>query len=588
MLSSNRLKIFIFIVVTLFVILISRVFYLQIIGDKELKYKAIENKVKTTSIYPARGYIYDRNGVLLIDNIYSYNLYVVPEQILDDDFSISFLSEVILVSKDSLIRKISKDIRFRNRKLKIKRDIGIELYSKFEENSSKLYGVIVKKEWKRNFRKNISPHLIGYLSELKELPEIEEGKRDKSDIILGDLIGKAGLEAVYDKSLRGKKGKKRELRDVRNNTISDYDKENWKDAKKGDNLYLTIDYDLQSYITDRMKGKVGAVVVLDVNTGEVLSMVSLPDYPNDLFSKNLPEEEWKYWSTHEDKPLRNKAVLGEYPPGSVLKMGNILAAYDQKVISKRKKVNCLGGMKIGRRFIKCWNHSGHGNMNAIQAIMNSCDTYFYEISKHIDLNGWSDYLKQFGFGEKTGIDLTYEKRGNIPDEEYYTRRFKGSNIGRYANLMIGQGEVLTTPLQIALYTSMIANGGCRYTPHLFLKSSNGDDDNFSFYNDSMPLITDTIAFNKRQLRDVRKGMFHVVNTDGGTARRSKSELITYAGKTGTAQNPHGDDHAWFTCFAPYKNPEIAITVFVAHGKHGSGVAPIAKGIIEKYYELKKK
>jgi len=399
---------------------------MQFIGDEALKKRAVENKVKTTSINPARGFIYDRNGKLLIDNVHSYNLYVVPEQILKHKFSLSFLSEVLSISTDSLILKISKDVRYNNRKLKIKRDIGIELYSKFEENSSKLYGVIVKKEWKRNFRENISPHLIGYLAELKELTDDNE----QNNLLIGDLVGKAGIEAVYDKLLRGRKGKKRELRDVRNNSISDYDKENWVAAKKGENLYLTIDHNLQSYITEKMKDKVGAVVVLDVKSGEILSMVSLPDYPNDLFSKSLPEKEWKYWSTHEDKPLRNKAVLGEYPPGSVLKMGVILAAYDQKIISKRKKVYCSGGMKIGRRFIKCWNHSGHGDMNAIQAIMNSCDTYFYEISKHVDLNNWSDYLKQFGFGEKTGIDLTYEKSGNIPDEEYYTRRFKGSNIGR--------------------------------------------------------------------------------------------------------------------------------------------------------------
>ncbi len=555
---------------------------MQFIGDEALKKRAVENKVKTTSINPARGFIYDRNGKLLIDNVHSYNLYVVPEQILKHKFSLSFLSEVLSISTDSLILKISKDVRYNNRKLKIKRDIGIELYSKFEENSSKLYGVIVKKEWKRNFRENISPHLIGYLAELKELTDDNE----QNNLLIGDLVGKAGIEAVYDKLLRGRKGKKRELRDVRNNSISDYDKENWVAAKKGENLYLTIDHNLQSYITEKMKDKVGAVVVLDVKSGEILSMVSLPDYPNDLFSKSLPEKEWKYWSTHEDKPLRNKAVLGEYPPGSVLKMGVILAAYDQKIISKRKKVYCSGGMKIGRRFIKCWNHSGHGDMNAIQAIMNSCDTYFYEISKHVDLNNWSDYLKQFGFGEKTGIDLTYEKSGNIPDEEYYTRRFKGSNIGRYANLMIGQGEILTTPLQIALYTSMIANGGYKYTPHLFLKSSLSGDEEFSFYNNGKPAVTDSIIYNKNHLKDVKKGMFHVVNTDGGTARRSKSEIVTYAGKTGTAQNPHGADHAWFTCFAPYENPEIAVTVFVAHGKHGSGVAPIAKGIIEKYYELK--
>ena len=572
--DQNRAKIFFLVAATIVFLLFMRILYLQFGGDEKLKARAKGNKIRTVLIEPSRGNIYDRNGILLVDNKHAYNLYVVPERILTHEHSLNFLSELLQENPDTLRKIIAAPGVKKDRYLRMRRDIDMELFSKVEERSSELFGVVVKEEWRRNFVKKTAPHVIGYLGEVKNHKYVTD------EIKMGDLIGKEGVESVYDQLLRGKKGYRKELRDVRNNKISDYQKDEWIQAEKGDDLYLSIDYELQSFIEEMFKDKSGAVVVMNCNNGEILAMVSKPDFPLSIFSKRLTHEEWDYWSKDPLKPLYNKCIMGEYPPGSVLKMSSVMAALDQKIVTKKTKVYCPGGMQIGNRFIKCWNHSGHGYVNGIQAIMMSCDTYFYEIAKTINLDRWSEMLKNLGLGKKTGIDLRYERKGNIPNLEYYKKRVRGSLIGRFANLMIGQGEVLTTPLQICYNTVLLANKGIKVTPHLFYKSGKG-----KYYSEQE---IDSLDLNKQDLKFVERGMYHVVNTDGGTGRRARKQNLIIAGKTGTAQNSHGNDHGWFTSYAPFDKPEIAVTIFEEFGLHGSGLTPYAKKIYEKWLALKQK
>jgi penicillin-binding protein 2 len=570
----SRIRVFFKLSLVFFAIIVIRVLYLQFF-DETVKKRSDLNMVRTTVIEPSRGKILDRNGKLIIDNQYAYNLYVVPVNFLRSEYSVSFVSEKLNIEIDSLIEEITSPGVYSDRYYRISRDIDFSLYSAIAEKGKQLSGVFVKKEWTRKFEVETAPHIIGYLGEAREAEEI------KDDIEYGDLIGKEGIEYIYDDILRGAKGYTKEIRDVKGNKISDYKPEEWKNPVKGKDVYLTIDLDLQLFIEELISKKSATVVVQDCTNGEILAVASKPDYPLSLFSGRLSRSEWKRWSEDPGKPLYNKAIMGLYPPGSVIKMGTVIAAAEQGLKNPEDIVNCPGGMQIGNRFIKCWLHSGHGNVNMLQALMMSCDTYFYDIALSVDVNKWKDTMESFGFGRKTGIDLKYERAGLVPDYDYYRKRIKGDLTGRYANLMIGQGEFLTTPLQISNFTAILAENGKKSTPHLLLKYGYGDE--FNYFQKTE---TDTVVIDPKILKTIKQAMYHVVNTAGGTAHRAKSSIITFAGKTGTAENPHGEDHAWFNSFGPYEDPEIAVTVFEEHGLSGSLASLIAKDIYEFIYTKK--
>ncbi|MBU4486500.1 MAG: penicillin-binding protein 2 [Candidatus Delongbacteria bacterium] len=574
--NTSRIKIFYRLSVLFFIIIIIRVIYLQYF-DTRLKERSELNRVRTIVIEPSRGRIFDRNGSLIIDNQYAYNLYVIPEQFIKSERSINFISGKLKIHKDSIVSELTSPEVYQDRFFRLMRDIDFSVYSNIAEKGKELRGVVIKKEWTRKFIVNTAPHIIGYLGEAKEREELSD------QTAYGDLIGKEGIEYIYDDILRGEKGFIKEIKDVKGNKISDYKKEEWKEAVKGKDVYLTIDLELQQFVEKLLEGKSGTAIVQDSNNGEILALASKPDYPLDIFSRKLSKDEWEKWSEDPGKPLYNKAIMGLYPPGSVIKMATSLAAAEQNIKTINDKVNCPGGMQIGNRFIRCWNRTGgHGDVNMTLAIMMSCDTYFYDTALKINIDKWKNTLEILGFGKKTGIDLKYERSGLVPGEKYYRKRIQGDLTGRYANLMIGQGEILTTPLQIANHTSMLANGGIRLTPHLFYKC--GEENDFRYYkkNDS-----DTVKFDNKVLNTIRKAMYHVVNTAGGTAFSAKSNIIEFAGKTGTAQNPHGGDHAWFTSYGPYTDTEITVTVFEEYGLHGTAAAHIAKDIYE-FWILNKK
>ncbi len=573
--NSSRVKYFFYLSLVLFAVILLRVIYLQYF-DERLKMRSELNRVRTVITEPSRGRIFDRNGKLLIDNQYAYNLYVVPEHFLKNERAIEFVTDRLELERDSVIRELTAPDVYQDRYYRLQRNIDFSVYSALSEMKSGLRGIQIKKEWTRKFLIVSAPHIIGYLGEARERDEVTE------DISYGDLIGKEGIEYIYDRIMRGEKGFYKEIKDVKGNKISDYKKEEWKEAVKGRDVYLTIDIELQQYIEKLLRNKTGTAIVQDCSTGEILALASKPDFPLEIFSRRLSKEEWRKWSEDPRKPLYNKAIMGLYPPGSVIKMATVFAAFDQGIKKLNDKVHCPGGMQIGNRFIRCWLRTGHGDVNLTLALMLSCDTYFYDIALNIDLDRWKNTLESLGLGSRTGIDLKYERSGLVPDEEYYSKRIKGDLTGRYANLMIGQGEILTTPLQIANYTSMIANGGIRLTPHLLLK--HGEEGDFEYFENA---VHDTIKFDLKVLETVRKAMDYVVNAEGGTAFSARSNLIEFAGKTGTAQNPHGDDHAWFTAYGPYSAPEIAVTVFEEHGKHGSAAAAVTRDIFEYWVKNKK-
>ncbi|PIE79247.1 MAG: penicillin-binding protein 2 [Candidatus Delongbacteria bacterium] len=570
---EERGKIFIIISGIIFLILIFRIFYLQNGGDKSLFERALNNKIEDIIITPSRGNIYDRNGNLLVDNKHSYNLYIVPKWFEKDSLSAKILASILEINPDSLLKDVSR-MKKKDREYSYRRNIGINTYLKYSEQEKSLRGVRVKNEWKRDFPLEIAPHLIGHLVEAKDKKILKKGQK------LGDLVGIDGVEYVYDDILRGKKGLEQEIRDVKSKKVSDYKKENWISAVKGEDIYLTIDYRLQMFTEKLLDGKSGSIIVMDCNNGEILAMASKPDFSLSIYSERISNETWNKLINDPGRPLYSKAVQGEYSPGSLLKMINYLSAAEQEIVDRSTKFNCPGGMKIGNSYKKCWYHKGHGEINGISAIQVSCDVYFYEVAKNIDIDRWNRYLKKFGIGEKTGVDLRYERDGNIPDYKFYRSRFRGSLLGRFANLLIGQGEILVTPLQTAVFISSIANGGFRVKPRVVQKY--GSDNNFSYTKKKAT----PIEINREDLKSVRKGMFNVVNILGGTAYKHRSEKIIFAGKTGTVENAHGPDHAWFSGYGPYEDPQITVIGFIEHGEHGSAVAPLVKDVFEFWSELK--
>ena len=569
--SQNRVIFFYRLSIILFAVIIARVIKLQYFDTVSAR-RAQLNMVSTTVIQPSRGRILDRNGKVIIDNQYAYNLYVVPLYLLRSPSSLDFLSELLNIDSDSITALITSPNVHRDRFFRLMRDIDFKTFSAITEKNKDIRGIYVKTEWTRKFVVETSPHIIGYLGEAREFEETSE------QISYGDLIGKDGIEFMYDSLLRGEPGYIKKIRDVRGNIVSDYNRDEWKEPVIGKDIYLTIDLKLQLFIEELLGGRSATAVVQDINTGEILALASKPDFPLHIFSRRLSQEEWKRWSEDPLKPLYNKAIMGLYPPGSVIKMATVLAAAEQKIKIPEDRVHCPGGMQIGNRFIRCWLHSGHGAVNMTQAIMMSCDTYFYDIALSVDVDKWKSTMESFGFGRRTGIDLRFERAGLVPGYDYYRKRIRGDLTGRYANLMIGQGELLATPLQISNFTSIIAAGGKRFNPFLLYAYGNG---NSLTYNSISP--RDSLDLDPEILKTIRESMYHVVNTFGGTAFRAKSEMITIAGKTGTAENAHGDDHAWFNAYAPYETPEIAVTVFEEHGLAGSLAALKAKEIIEFWH-----
>ncbi len=341
-------------------------------------------------------------------------------------------------------------------------------------------------------------------------------------------------------------------------------------------LFLSIEASAQKIAEEEFKGKRGALVAIEPTTGEILAMVSFPDYDLNRFSFFTPKSFLDSVYSDPFTPLFNRATMSTHPPGSTFKMLSAIAALDMGIINTSWTVTCTGGFTYGR-FFKC--HGSHGTVNVVSAIEKSCNTFFYKLIYKIGLDNWKDYATRFGFGNITGIDLTEEVPGLIPDENYYIKRY-GDNWPRsiMASLGIGQGEVSVTPLQLALYVSLIANNGKTKTPHVVKGYIDAETEDFV----ALEYKEINTGVSQSALDIVKEGMFLVVNGHG-TATSIRLPDIEICGKTGTAQNPHGNDHAWFVGFAPYENPKIAIAVLVENAGFGSThAAPIAQKVIQAY------
>lgn len=580
-----------FLITTVGIIFIGRLFQLQIMdGDK---YDPLKNAaVKIEYDYPERGYIYDRNGKLLVANQISYDVMVQPNQVKNID-TVEFCN-LVKIDKKDFLKRFKKAERYATYLPSVfLKQLAKEDFAYLQEKLHKYPGFYIQKRIIRDYPIKAAANVLGYIG------EVNEKKAKNNDYYQqGELEGKDGVERQYEDVLRGKKGKKYYKRNNLNKITGSFDN-GAKDtlAQNGKDLTLTLDIDLQLYAQKLMKGKRGGIVAIEPETGEILALVTAPTYdPNMLVGRKRSKNSVILFNDSITKPTYDRGLLAAYPPGSPFKMMNALIGLQENVITQNSTFRCYGGFKYGNRaheYMRCHCDTYGRPINLKTAIARSCNTYFGNVYKRIvekgnnpseGLNEWHKYVTSFGFGNYLGYDLPAGSPGLIPNGDYYDKRlnYRWNGSSNISNA-IGQGEVLTTPIQLANFTAAIANRGYFYTPHIVKKIGENEIENKKYITKKETII------NKNYFEPVVNAMHEVFKT--GTGKWSQVKGIPICGKTGTAENfiivngkkKQLDDHSILVAFAPKKNPKIALAVFVENGGYGSTIAaPITSLLIEKY------
>jgi penicillin-binding protein 2 len=572
-LFEQRRIVAIAVVLFLFSILTFGFVRLQVNKSDFYTQKSIDNSVRKINTLPVRGLIKDSKGQILVDNHAAFSIAVIPKVVADS--TLIKIDNIFNIGMPAIKETMAKEYGFRP--VKILRDVDYEDIITLEENRLQYPGVIVSLEPKRYYHEGVySPHIFGSLGEVTT-EEQKENKVYES----GDIVGKTALEKYYDMELRGSKGAEYIRVDASGRELGDFNSDLNIEAIHGNNLDLFMDYSMQQFAESLMVDKRGSLVALDTRNGGVLALVSKPDYDPRYLAGKIDQNLWNELLSDESHPLYSRSIQSVYPPGSTYKIVAAIAALEENIVSPSWTVTCPGYFRLGRKIIHCWKPKGHGTVDMYGAIRGSCNVYFYTLGLKIGLDIWSKYSKIFAFGQKTGIDLPNESKGLVPTRSFFNSRYgkNGWTRGNLANLAIGQGELLITPLQLAQFAMILANKGTYYKPQLIKRSYNPateEEEIFSSTDQHVEGISD------RSFDIVREGMRQVM--DGGTGWYGKVPGIEMAGKTGTAQNPHGDSHAWFMAFAPYDTPRVAISVIIENGGGGGAVAaPLARKFLEKYF-----
>ncbi|MEX2117688.1 MAG: penicillin-binding protein 2 [Bacteroidota bacterium] len=571
-----RQRVLTLVVIGIVGLLFVRLYQLQMLYNIELGKKSTENTLRAIVRDPIRGYVFDRHGALVVDVGPSYSVTITPAEF--DEHSLPLLSSLLALEGNVIQERIEKGRAYSKfSPTRIKRDIDFTVLSALEEHLYLLPGVGYQIDSKRYYPTGASAtHLLGYCKEISDAQLTKMGDYYK----LGDLIGSSGLEASYETMLRGQKGFEFLAVNARGQVIGPFeDGRNDISPKEGFDLILSLDAGLQAFAESLMTNYRGAIVALDPSNGGILALVSKPDFDPAIFSGVTPLDEWVRLNTDTTKPLFNRASMTRYPPGSTYKMVLAAAALEEGVIDEKYRITCNGSYRFGNRTFK--DLSVHGSTNVVEALQRSCNVFFYQLIHKVGLEKWAEYGKRFGFGQPTGVDIGEETVGLVPTGDYYDRVYgKGRwTQGYLVSLAVGQGELGVSPLQMAVYAAALANGGTFHQPHAvqFIRNKlTNRIDQFQQRTRPVGLSPETIAL-------VREGMRRVVNEPRGTGRAARIPDIVVSGKTGTAENPHGDDHAWFVGFAPFEAPTIAVTIMLENaGSGGARAAPLAGLVIEKY------
>ena len=590
---DKQLKKIIIFVLVVFGVLVLRFWFLQIVNGSTYRSKSERNSIRLHDIPPFRGMILDRNGKKLVDNRPSYDLYVIPEEVQDREQIIESLNKLTDIDPDFIGKKLDEaSPRYPFRPVCIKRDISRDSLAAVETHGFNLPGIMIKVVPCRHYiNGDLACHILGYLGEISE-SQLARGRYQENKP--GDLIGKSGVEWRWQGYLNGKRGGEQVEVDAEGRKIRMMAR---KSPVPGENIHLTIDRDLQIVAEKLLEEKKGAIVAIHPGNGEILALASSPPFDPNLFVGGIDKDTWESISLSSDHPLQNRALSGQYPPGSVFKIVVALAGLEEGIIDPEEEIICNGIYSLGRQRYRCWKRAGHGAVNLHRALTESCDVYFYNIGDRLGVDKIAQYAKRFGLGKASGLEIGQEKGGLIPTSAWKLRRFgipwQG---GETISTSIGQSFVLVTPIQMASVISTVFNGGVVYRPQItrYIEKREGEK-----IHEFVSKPVRTIGIKGEYLELVKKALIGVVNEPHGTGSRSRLKGALVAGKTGTAQvvslskekelTEDGEiplkfrDHAWFVAVAPIENPQIALAIIIEHGGHGgSASAPLAKELIKVY------
>ena len=595
---KKKIRIFAILVVVSFLCLWMRIWYLQILKWQYLTGLSENNRVRMVTLPASRGMIKDRNGETLVSIRPAFNLYLTPEDARNLDSSLDKLAQRISLDREKLKKKIAQTKSFKE--VLIKGDIPREEVAFVEENNMSLPGIRIRAEPLRNYVFNsLASHTLGYLGEISKasLERLKDPAYRQ-----GDFVGKNGLENIYESLLRGKKGYKEVEVDVSGRELKTLRK---LPPESGNNLILTLDVKIQEELEKLMtetaeQNMNGSVVVMKVQTGEIIAITSKPSFDPNKFAAGISTRNWRDLLTDEWHPLQNRSIHGQYPPGSTYKIVTAIAGLGEGVIKPDTSIFCPGHFKLGRGRYRCWKKSGHGFMNLHDALVQSCDVYFYTIGHRLGIDTIAKYAKRFGLGRSTRLGLSREKKGLVPTTQWKLLNKKEPwQLGETISASIGQGFNLVTPIQQVIMMAAVANRGILLKPYL-VKRIEGPEGQLR--QEFFPEIIGQIGVDPDHLEQVRMALRDVVNGARGTGKKSRLKNIIVSGKTGTAQVVRmksneelekGEaipvkyrDHAWFVAFAPYEKPVLAVAIIVEHGGHGGATAgPIAGKIFKKYFKL---
>jgi len=595
-LLKRRIDIATVVIIGFVVLLLVRLWYLQIHQGSEYTRLSENNRIRAHKTVAPRGNILDRSGRIMTTNRPCFNIVWVREDAPNPDQVLKQLAGILDMDVTVLLDIIRSGSDLpRHMPILLKEDIDWKRLVYIENHYYQLPGVRIEVLPRRDYLSGtLASHLIGYLGEIN--PK-EMQKKTESVYDLGDLIGKTGVEKQYERFLRGEKGRTYVEVDVHGFQQKRLEAE---EPLPGDDVQLTIDVELQKVAEEALNNLAGSVVVMDVNTGRMLVQASDPPLPLNEFNGRISNDLWQHLLADPLHPLVNKTIHGQYPPGSTYKIVTAMAGLSEGVITPETVLYCTGSYVFQNRRYGCWKSQGHGAVNLKKAIAESCDVYFYQVGQKVGIDKLAAYARSFGLGQETGIGLDHEKSGLTPTKEWKRKRYQEPwQDGETLSVSIGQGFNLVTPLQLCRMTAAVANGGTLYQPQFIESVIDRDGKVIESFS---PIKTGKVMGSTEMLKYVKLGLTAAVNEPHGTGQAARLQDILVAGKTGTAQVVHLSqhknlkddeipyeyrDHAWFTCYAPADAPEIAVTVLVEHGGHGgSAAAPIAQKVMQKYFELK--
>lgn len=596
------------VILVLLSVLLVRIWYLQIyMGDHYLQISE-NNRIRRIEISASRGMIFDRFGKIILGNRPFFDLILIPQYVRNEEKTLRVVANLLHIPYSDLqaeMRRVRGQPKFLP--VILKRNLSLHEVAIVEGQKSFLPGIDINIAPRRDYHDDSPPHILGYVGEISaDAMKVLNHKDPKNPYMMGELIGKHGLELQWENLLRGKRGYKYIQVDALGRQSRSAEDMGWKfpvsQAVPGVDLTLTIDMNLQNVATRAFQGKQGSVIVMNPQTGEVLALVSSPDFNPAIYQEGISFDKWQALVNDPYKPLFDKTTGGTFPPGSAYKTIVAIAALEEGIITPNTTHFCPGVFTLGNQPFHCHKRQGHGTLNLLEALFLSCDVYFYHLGIELGMDRLAKYAKALGLGTKLGLNLNREEPGLVPTIDWWRKRFKSPpNKGDIPSLAIGQGANSATPIQLASVYAAIANGGKVWRPYIVKRASNSIGE--TVFEQKPELVREVGVIRPQTLALMRHFLQQVVEDPRGTGRRARVEGVTVAGKTSTAQvvslkktsnvkatRMQWHEHAMFTAFSPAENAEIVVAVISENDVTGGGgvaAAPVAQQILQAYWDAKR-